>query len=141
MLRAMAAGDPQDEKFRRRIIEGFVSAVYLFDDHFVVTYHFTDRGNGEHKLTPSELAALGLADQVELDPEDPDDPDGPDGSGGPGGPGGPGGSGGSEGPGEPESSGFSGSGGSAGECSPLDALAPPQKVGNFDRNCLPFLFA
>ena len=65
MLRAMAADDNQEEKFRRRIIEGFVSAVYLYDDHFVVTYHFTDRGNGEHKLTPEELEALGLSD---LDP-------------------------------------------------------------------------
>ena len=117
MLRAMAAGDPRDEKFRTRIIEGFVSAVYLYDDHFVVTYHFTDRGNGEHKLTPAELEALGLSD---FDPDDPD-PDGPEGSGPPAGPSSPDG----EGPGSPGDTGFSGSGGSGGGCSPLDASAPP----------------
>lgn len=80
MLRAMAAGDPQDETFRRRIIEGFVSAVYLYDDRFAVTYHFTDRGGEERRLSPEELEDLGLAES----PED-----------------------------------------SAGECSPLDALGPP----------------
>lgn len=119
MLRAMSAGDPQDEKFRRRIIEGFVSAVYLYDDHFVVTYHFTDRGNGEHKLTPEELEALGLSD---LDPEDPD-PDGPGGSGPPSGPSDPDGTI----PGGPENAGPPGSGGSGGGCSPLDASGPPKQ--------------
>jgi len=119
MLRAMAAGDPRNDYFRRRIIEGFVSAVYMFDDRLVVTYYFNDRGPGEHKLTPEELEALGLSD---LDPDDPD-PDDPNGSGPPAGPSDPDGAI-PEGPGNAD---FSGSGGSGGGCSPLDASAPPNR--------------
>ena len=39
MLKVFSTGDPMDPDFRRRMIDTFVSAVYLFDDRIVVFYN------------------------------------------------------------------------------------------------------
>ncbi|MBR3922035.1 MAG: recombinase family protein [Kiritimatiellae bacterium] len=41
-LREVCKGDPDDPAFRRRIIDIFVSSVYLYDDRFVVFYNMRD---------------------------------------------------------------------------------------------------
>ena len=38
-LRQFCAGDPLDEQFRRRIIDVFINAVYLYDDRVIIFYN------------------------------------------------------------------------------------------------------
>ena len=66
-LTAIASGDPEDSAFRRRIVEIFVAAVYVFDDKLVITYSFSGSGaKAELPLIQSEVE--GLDDLEAFDP-------------------------------------------------------------------------
>ena len=66
-LTAIASGDPEDSAFRRRIVEIFVAAVYVFDDKLAITYSFSGSGaKAELPLIQSEVE--GLDDLEAFDP-------------------------------------------------------------------------
>jgi len=50
-LKSFASGDPLDEEYRRRIIDIFVNAVYLYDDKIVIYYNV----KGGKQVTYSEM--------------------------------------------------------------------------------------
>lgn len=59
-LKTFCAGNPQDEEFRRRIIDVFINTIYLFDDRLIVFYNI----RGGKQVTYTDLLASS-----ELSPE------------------------------------------------------------------------
>lgn len=57
-LKTFCTGNPQDEEFRRRIIDVFINAVYLYDDRMIVFYNI--RG-GKQVTYTDLLASPGLS--------------------------------------------------------------------------------
>ena len=35
-------GDAQDPEHRQRLVDSFINAIYLFDDHFVITFNYKE---------------------------------------------------------------------------------------------------
>lgn len=75
-LRQFCSGDPLDEEFRRRIIDVFINAVYLFDDRVIVFYNirggkqvsYIDLINSED--CPSDPPAKGSDSKPYAPPKD-----------------------------------------------------------------------
>ena len=61
-------GDTDNQKFRKQIVDIFVNAIYLYDDHFTISYHTGERQDvmsydsaieAESVVDVSQLSSLG----------------------------------------------------------------------------------
>lgn len=58
-------GNPDDPEYRRRIVDTFVNAVYVYDDRLVFTYNFKD---GTEMITKKEIEEAFSSDLSESAP-------------------------------------------------------------------------
>lgn len=49
-LREMAALNIEEKECQKRLMQTFVNAIYLYDDHFDIAFNYTD-GNGNKKIS------------------------------------------------------------------------------------------
>lgn len=61
-LKTFCAGDPLDVEFRRRIIDTFINAIYLYDDKIITFYNI--RGG-------KQVSYIDLINSADLPPEEP----------------------------------------------------------------------
>lgn len=61
LLNNLADGDKMDIKFRKRLIETFISSIYLYDDKMLIIYNYTNEAGSEREK--SEHALLSEIDE------------------------------------------------------------------------------
>lgn len=70
-MKAMRSGDVTSEKFQSRIIDTFISAIYLYDDRLVITYNFSGENNKVSlENVNSKLENLNELNDLECSPLD-----------------------------------------------------------------------
>ncbi len=58
-------GSPDDRTFRKRLIDTFVNAVYVYDDKLVLTYNYQ---HGTQTVTRKEVKNFLSSDLAEMSP-------------------------------------------------------------------------
>ena len=69
-LRQFCSGDPDDESFRRRIIDTFINSIYLYDDRILIFYNIHNSAPVPYTaiLESSDLTANGVLKASKSEP-------------------------------------------------------------------------